>query len=61
MMQLITGLSEGVLILRVLPKVGGGARGKEDHGSLETLLVVHPLLGVGVSVGEVIRAPIIQP
>ena len=57
-MQLIAGLSEGMLILSVLAKVEGGA---EDLSSIETLLVVHPLLGVVVPIGEVIRAPSIQP
>ena len=44
-MQLIAGMSEGMLILSVLLKVVGGAEGKEDCSFLETLLVVHPLLG----------------
>ena len=60
-MWLSTGLSKGTFILSVWAKVKGGAESKEDHSSLETLLVVHPLLGVGVLIGKVIRAPSIQP
>ena len=60
-MWLIAGLSEGMLILSVLAKVGGGAEGKEGHSFLHTPLVVHPLLGVGVPIGEVIKVPNIQP
>ena len=60
-MWLITGLSKGKLFLSILAEVEGSAEGKEDHGFLETLLVVHPLLGVGVPIREVIRAPGIQP
>ena len=59
-MQLIAGLSEQTLILSILAKVGEGAEGKEGHGYLETPLVVHPLLGVGVPIRSVIEAPSIQ-
>ena len=47
-MRLITSMSKGMLILSILAKVGGGTEGKEGHGFLETPLVVHPLLGIGV-------------
>ena len=59
--KLITGLSEGMLILSILAKVEGSAEGQMDCSSLETLLVIHPLLGVGVPIREAIRAPGIQP
>ena len=36
-----------MFILSVLVKVDGRVEDKEDHDLLETLLVVHPLLGVG--------------
>ena len=60
-MWLITGLIEQMLILSIPVEVVGGTKGKEDHGFLETPLVVHPLLGVGVPIREVIKAPNIQP
>ena len=60
-MWLIAGLSEGMLILSILAKVGGGAEGKEGHVFLETPLLVQPLLEVGVLIGEAIEAPSIQP
>ena len=60
-MQLITGLSKGMLILSILVKIGGGTEGKEGHSFLETPVVVHPLLGVGVLIGDVIKVPDIQP
>ena len=59
-MQLIAGLSGQILILRVLVKVVDGVKGKEDLGFPETPLVVHPVLGVGVPIGEGIKAPGIQ-
>ena len=40
---------------------GSGTEGKENHSFLETLLVVHPLLGVRVLIGEAIKVPSIQP
>ena len=49
-----------MLILSVQVKVVDGAEGKEGHSFLETLLVVHPLLGVGVPIGIVIDIPDIQ-
>ena len=57
---LITGLSKETLILSILVKVVGGTEGKEGHSFLETLLVVHPYLGVGVLIGEPIKVPSIQ-
>ena len=60
-MQLIAGLSKGALVLSTWAEVEGGTKGKENHDSWETLLVVHPLLGVGVLIGETITAPGIQP
>ena len=57
---LITGLREEMLILSILVKVVDNAEGKEGHGFLETLLVVHPLLGVGVLIQKVIEVPSIQ-
>ena len=35
-----------MLILSTLVKVVGGTKDKEDHNFLETLMVVHPLLGL---------------
>ena len=60
-MQLITGLSERTLILSIQVEVGGGTEGKEGHGFLETHLLVNPLLGMGVLIGEAIKVPDIQP
>ena len=60
-MKLSTDLSRETLILSILVKLVGGAEGKEGHGFLETLLVVHPLLGVGVLTGEAIKVPSIHP
>ena len=50
-----------MLILSMLVEVVGSAEDKEDHSFLETLLVVHPLLGVGVPIGEAIKVPSSQP
>ena len=50
-----------MLILRMLVQVVGGTEDKEDHSFLETLLVVHPLLGVEVLNREVIQVPSSQP
>ena len=58
-MQLITGLSRDILI--ILVKVVGGTEGKENNGFLETPLVVHAPLGVGVQIGEEIKVPGSQP
>ena len=60
-MQLITDLSREMLILSVLVHVVGSAEDKEDHSFLETLLVVHPLLGMGVLIREVTEVPSSQP
>ena len=59
-MWLFAGISEEMLIPSILAKVEGGTKGMEDHGSWETLLVVHPILGVGVLLREVIGVPSIQ-
>ena len=59
-MYLIAGLSEKTLIPSILVEVVDGTEGKEGHGFLETPLVVHPLLGVGVLIGEAIKVPNIQ-
>ena len=46
----------------LLVKVVGGAEGKEEHGCVgEPPLVVHPLLGVGVLIGEAFEVPSSQP
>ena len=60
-MQMIAGLSGEMLICRVMVEIVGITEDKEDHGFLETCLVVHPLQGVGVSNGEAIRVPSSQP
>ena len=60
-MWVITDLSRETLILSMLVKVVDGTDDKEDHNFLETLLVVHQLLGVGVPIGEVIEVPSSQP
>ena len=49
-----------MLILSVLVEVVDGAEGMEGHSFLETPLMVHPLLGVGVLIGEAIKLPNIQ-
>ena len=54
-MQAIADLCKETLILSVLVKVVDGVDDKEDHDFLETLLVAHCLLGVGVLIGEVIK------
>ena len=59
-MWLITGLSEGMLILSILVKVGGGAEVKEGHSFLEIPLVAHLLLGLGVPTEEAIKVLKIQ-
>ena len=41
----------------MLVEVVDGIDNKENHDFLETLLVAHPLLGVGVLIGEVINVP----
>ena len=56
-MRLIMDLSGEMVILSVLVEVVAGAEDKEDHDFLETLVVVHPLVGVGVLTGEVVKAP----
>ena len=60
-MQIITGLSGQMLVLSILVEVVDGTKGKEDHGFLETPLVVHPLLGMGVPIREAIKPPGIEP
>ena len=50
-----------MLILSMQVEVVGGTEDKEDHSFLETSLVVHPLLGVGVPTGEAIKVPCSQP
>ena len=57
MIYVIRDLSGETLILNKLVKVVDGADDKEDHDILETLLVVYPLLGVRVLIGEVIKVP----
>ena len=56
-MSVIIDLSGEMIILSMLVKVVDGVNDKEDHGFLETLLVVHPLLGVRVLIWEVIEVP----
>ena len=46
-----------MLILSMLVEVVGGVEDKEDHTFSETLLVVHPLQGMGVLIREVIEVP----
>ena len=46
-----------MFILNMLVKVVAGTENKEDHSFLETLLVVHPLQGVGGLISEVIEVP----
>ena len=53
----IMDLSKEKLILNVLVKVVDSIDEKEDHNFLETLLMVHPLQGVEVPIGEVIKVP----
>ena len=53
----ITDLSEEVPIPNMLVKVVDNVDDKKDHDFLETLLVPHPLLGVGVLIRVVIKVP----
>ena len=46
-----------MIILSILAKVVGGREDKEDHDFLETLLLVHPLLGVEVPISKMIKVP----
>ena len=46
-----------MFILSMLAEVVDGADDKEDHDFLETLLVVHPLLEVGVLIREGTKVP----
>ena len=50
-----------MLIFSMLVGVVGATEDKEDHSFLETHLVVHPLLGLGVPIREVIEVPSSQP
>ena len=50
-------LSGETSILMVLVEAVGGVEDKEDHNFLETNLVVHPLMGFRVLIGEVIKVP----
>ena len=61
MMPSIADLSREKLILSILVEVVGSTEDKEDHSFLETLLVVHPLLGMGVLIEEVIKVASSQP
>ena len=45
----------------MLVKAVDGIDDKEDHNFLETLLVAHPLLGIGVPIRQVIKVPSSQP
>ena len=54
-MWLIAELSKETLILSILVEVVDSTDNKVDHDFLETPLVVHPLLGVGVLIEEVIK------
>ena len=56
-MQVIADLSREMLILSMLVKVVDGTDEKEDHDFLETLLAVHPLLGLEVPIRETIEVP----
>ena len=68
-MQMITGLRREMLVLSMLVEVvpsmlvevAGGTEDKEGHSFLETCLVGHPLLEVGVLIGELIKVPSNQP
>ena len=46
-----------MLILSMLVKVVDSKNDKEDCDFLETLLVVHPLLGVGIQIREAAKVP----
>ena len=56
-MWVIMDLSEEILILSVPVKVVDGIDNKEDHNFLETFLMIHPLLRVGILTGEMIKVP----
>ena len=60
-MQVIADLSKEALIPSILIEVVDSIDDKGDHNFLETLLVAHPVLGVGVLIGEAIKVPSSQP
>ena len=53
-MWAIPGLSKEAPIPSVLVEVVGNI---DEKNFLETLLVAHPLLGMGVPIGEAIKGP----
>ena len=60
-MWTIMDLSKEAFIPIMLVDVVDCIDEKEDHDFLETLLVAHPLLRVGVLIEEVINVPSSQP
>ena len=60
MMQTIADLRKEVPIPSVLVEVVYGVGDQKDHGFLETLLVVHPLLGVGILIREQSKFPAVN-
>ena len=56
-MWAIMDLSKEAPIPSMLVNVVDGLDKKKHHNFLETLLVAHPLLGLGAPVGEVIKVP----
>ena len=60
-MQVIGGLSKGILILNVWVEVENGIEDKALHDYQETLLVDLPFQREGVPIKEAIRAHISQP
>ena len=59
-MWLIACQSRQMLNLSILVEVVEGTKLKEDHGFPDRPLI-HPLLGVEVLIGDVIKAPGIPP
>ena len=53
----IEDLNKETPVPSVLVKVEDGVDDKKDQNFLETLLVAHPFLGIGVLIGEVIKVP----
>ena len=56
-MWVIMDLIKEVLILSMLVEVVDNIDDRVDHDFLETLLVAHHPLGVGVPIGEAIKVP----
>ena len=57
---MIADLSEEAPVPSMLVKVVDSIEDKKDHDFQVTLLVAHPLLGVGILIWEVIKVPAVH-